>query len=293
MSAGVFLIDGYNLLHAAGMAQSEYRPGDLLRCRTRLLRYLLDRLTAAEVRHATVVFDARDPPPDRPARIVVSGLKVLFANPGGDADALIVSLLERHTAPQRVTLVSSDRALQRAARSTRSKFVGSDEFLNDLDRRRASRRKTPSASATHDDIKPGANLSPAQTAYWLNIFGDVPVTDSQVAERAVESAPATGAGAPTAELESKQKAPARRASRVPGHPRSRDASKPGPAAAQAELDYWLKEFGEAPAADNEPRPQELRISDLENWLREFQAGDVEAEGSRSVRRPAKPKEKKR
>src|SRR5690349_20885382 len=46
MSAGILLIDGYNLLHAAGMAQHDYGPGDLLRCRTRLLKWLLEKLSA-------------------------------------------------------------------------------------------------------------------------------------------------------------------------------------------------------------------------------------------------------
>jgi len=57
MSAGLLLIDGYNLLYAAGMAQNDYRPGDLLRCRTALLRFLLGKLSAAEIKGTTVVFD--------------------------------------------------------------------------------------------------------------------------------------------------------------------------------------------------------------------------------------------
>src|SRR6516225_196667 len=121
MSAGILLIDGYNLLHAAGMAQSDYRPGDLLRCRTRLLRFLLSQLTAVEIKLTTVVFDARDPPPDRPAEVVVSGIRVLFAHAGGDADVMIQRWLEQHRSPKRVTLVTSDRMLQRAARSYGSK----------------------------------------------------------------------------------------------------------------------------------------------------------------------------
>ncbi len=136
MSAGILLIDGYNLMHAAGMAQHDYKPGELLKCRTQLLRYLLGKLSAAEIRGTTIVFDARDPPPDRPAQVVVSGLKVLFANPGGDADVVIQEWLARHPSPRRVTLVSSDRVLQRAARGCRSKFIGSDEFLHEMERRR-------------------------------------------------------------------------------------------------------------------------------------------------------------
>ena len=52
MSARILLIDGYNLLHAAGMGKHDYRPGELLRCRVKLLRYLLDKMSIAEVRAA-------------------------------------------------------------------------------------------------------------------------------------------------------------------------------------------------------------------------------------------------
>src|SRR5437868_5530965 len=100
MPARFLLIDGYNLLHAAGMGRSEYGPGDLQRCRERLLRYLAGKLSAAEIARATVVFDARDPPPDRPSRQTVRGIKVVFANPGGDADVVIQDWLSHHSSPK-------------------------------------------------------------------------------------------------------------------------------------------------------------------------------------------------
>ncbi|HEY2251802.1 MAG TPA: NYN domain-containing protein, partial [Planctomycetaceae bacterium] len=208
MSAGILLIDGYNLMHAAGMAQRDYKPGELLKCRTQLLRFLLGKLSAAEIRAATIVFDARDPPPDRPAQVVISGLKVLFASPSGDADVVIQQWLARHSSPRRVTLVSSDRVLQRAARGCRAKFVGSDEFLHDLERRRAPRgrvdpRAVSAVDAHSDDSKPAAHLSASQTAYWLKIFGDAPpvvVDEAQAASPSVAPAaqvkPAAAAGVP-------------------------------------------------------------------------------------------------
>jgi predicted RNA-binding protein with PIN domain len=293
MSAGILLIDGYNLLHAAGMAQRHYRPGDLLRCRTRLLRHLLDRLTAAEIRHATVVFDARDPPPDRPAQIVVSGLKVLFANPGGDADALIMNWLAHHATPHRVTLVSSDRALQRAARSAHSKFVSCQDFLNELERRRTPRRAGRSRPAAQDDAKPSSHLSPAQTAYWLQIFGDISVPESSATESPRDAPfrpdenPSGAAGSRT-----DQTTPVRRKATPSRHPKSRDTTKPGANAAQEELDYWLQVFGEAPIDGNQPAPQELRISELETWLRAFEAGSVESEKDQGPRHSIRPKRRK-
>ena len=264
MSAGILLIDGYNLMHAAGMAQRDYKPGELFKCRTKLLRFLLGKLSAAEVREATVVFDARDPPPDRPAQVVISGLKVLFANPGGDADVLIQQWLARHPSPGRVTLVSSDRVLQRAARSCSSKFFGSDEFMHDLERRRAPRgRVASSGPRLSDESKPVGHLSAAQTAYWLKIFGDVPVV---IADEAKAASPPHG-------TTSQPKSAARLMPPVSSSRKSRSQDSKSVEKVPDEATYWLQVFGETPTGPNDSSPEELRLADLENWLREFQAGN--------------------
>ena len=281
MSAGILLIDGYNLMHAGGMAQRDYKPGDLLKCRTKLLRYLLGKLSAAEIRNTTIVFDARDPPPDRPAQVVVSGLKVLFANPGGDADVVIQEWLARHSSPRRVTLVSSDRVLQRAARGCRSKFVGSDEFLHDLERRRArqgrsdSTRADSTPGARADDSKPAAHLSASDTAYWLKLFGDVRIDVPAVVaedEAKVDSlVQRTG-------TKSKPAAPAKRP--ACSSPKSRPPeSKPAEKDAD-DLNYWLQVFGEKSADSVASSPDELRLADLEDWLTEFQTRDTKIDDGR-------------
>jgi predicted RNA-binding protein with PIN domain len=293
MSAGILLIDGYNLLHAAGMAQSHYRPGDLLRCRTRLLRHLLDRLTTAEIRHATVVFDARDPPPDRPAQIVVSGLKVLFANPGGDADALIMNWLAHHATPRRVTLVSSDRALQRAARSAHSQFVACQDFLNDLERRRTPRRAGRARPPSEDDAKPSSHLSPAQTAYWLQVFGDIPLPEASAMESQLKlpAQPEEPVNQPVGTREN-QSSPTRRKPPAPRDARAQNTLTPGSNTPQEELDYWLKVFGEAPIDGNQAAPQELRISELESWLRAFELGSDEPDARQGPGQSSRPKRRK-
>ncbi len=267
MSARILLIDGYNLLHAAGMGQRDYKPGDLLRCRTRLLQFLLSKLSNAEVRAATLVFDARDPPPDRPAEIVVSGLKVLFANPGGDADVMIQQWLSRHSTPRRVTLVSSDRALQRSARGCGAKFVGSDEFLDELERRRVTGGKHPTQH--DDDAKPAGQLSDTQTAYWLKIFGDAPVGDAD---------PEPSMEPPVQERVSAKPAP-------PTHGRppqrrkskSRDDTKPTGSIDANELEEWLKVFGDV-SAETERSPEDLRRADLEKWLEQIRAEEEKRDG---------------
>jgi hypothetical protein len=240
MSAGILLIDGYNLLHAAGMAQHDYRPGDLLRCRMRLLKWLLEKLSAAEIRTATVVFDARDPPPDRPAQVVVSGLKVLFANPEGDADVFIQNWLTRHPSPRRVTLVSGDRALQRAARGCGSKSVSSIDFFRDLERRRNARsvRGGTAKAPADDDSKPAGTVSASQMAHWLKIFGEVPVVESDEIDQPPTTSPTT-ASAPA-----KSKPTTSRRTRRARSRQRHDDSKPTARLTADELAGWLNEFGD-------------------------------------------------
>lgn len=277
MSARTLLIDGYNLLHAAGWGQSEYRPGDLLRCRLKLMRHLLSRLSAAEVQKTTIIFDARDPPPDRPARAIVSGLTVLFANPGGDADVAIKNWLATHSSPRQVTLVSSDRELQRAARQCGARFSGSDDFLVDLDRRRGPRRaahekKSPSRT---DDSKPSPRVTASETAHWLKVFGDVPVVEPDGDDRLPQ--PVKKTTLPTKSTSNHQTGI--RPRRRPNSSDTPAASKPGESDAHDELAYWLKIFSDLPAGATAASPDELRLSDLEKWLEQSE-GEIDDKRSR-------------
>jgi len=164
-----------------------------------------------------------------------------------------------------VTLVSSDRVLQRAARGCRSKFIGSDEFLHELERRREPRGRAQSTSAHSkhtDDAKPATHLSASQTAYWLKIFGDVPVVVPDEAPAARSAVPPPPKLKPAAH--SGRAAPQPRKSRSHG-------SRPVEKTAQDDAEYWLQVFGELSTDSIAASPDELRLADLENWLKEFQA----------------------
>lgn len=166
MPARFHIIDGYNLLYAAGYGQADYAPGELLRARTKLLRKLLDVLSPAEVQRTTVVFDAREPPPGRPDRVNVGGITVVFAREGGVADDLIVEMVRSHSAPKQVTVVSSDHRIQRGIRGRRGEAIDSDAFLDHLAGRA---RATKPASAPPATPPPETELE-----HWLTVFGRVP-----------------------------------------------------------------------------------------------------------------------
>lgn len=172
---GDLLIDGYNLLHAAGLARRTYGPGEFERTRQRLLKLVAGQLLARERERTTVVFDAPQqslgPSPPR----VIYGIRVIFAGGEGDADAVIERLIESNTAPRRLHVISSDHRIQRAARRRRSKFYDSEQFLDRIFRRRGPDERARRAEPIE---KQQGLTAPGEIEAWMRAFGDVgPVTD--------------------------------------------------------------------------------------------------------------------
>lgn len=170
MATPYLLIDGYNLLHGAGLARQTYGPGDLERCRHRLLRLLVTYLTNEERNRAKVVFDAYEAPAGLPNRTKFEGLQVRFADPGHDADSLIEELIAAHSAPRQIIVVSGDRRLQKAAHRRRAKFIGSVAFLEEILQRIPRRDREETAEGPHP--KYDGELTSGELAHWMDLFGE-------------------------------------------------------------------------------------------------------------------------
>lgn len=260
MSARFLIIDGYNLLYAAGMGKASYGPRDLERCRHRLLNFLGDKLTAAEQARATVIFDARHPPPDAPRLQMHGPLRVFFATPHGDADLFIEDLLVSHSAPKQVTLVSSDHRLQAVARRRKAKPIDSEAFFDELDRRRSKAEPPVSRRSRESDRKQTGGLSDAELAHWLNVFGGIDT--AKTAEPAATEPPLASDRAEhphqpitAARTEPKSASKPRksgpgsgrgttaRAKRNQPRGKSTDVTDAEITAWRSELERWLKELG--------------------------------------------------
>ena len=169
------IIDGYNLLHAAGLARRRYGPGQLQRCRAQLLAYLAKHLTDTERQRATVVFDAAEAPPGLPRQFTAAGIAVRFAAPGKDADDTIEELIAAHSAPRQVRVISSDHRLQRSAQKRRGAFIDSEDFMQELDRRGPISEKTDmQPEPPPSNRKDGARAGETETDRWLQVFGEMP-----------------------------------------------------------------------------------------------------------------------
>ncbi|MBL6829882.1 MAG: NYN domain-containing protein [Pirellulales bacterium] len=156
------LIDGYNLLHAAGVFGETRGPGGFEASRRALLEALARLLGDARDK-ATVVFDATDAPPGLPARSLHDGIQVVFARDYPSADALIEDMIEAHNAPTSLTVVSADNRVIAAARRRRAKAVPSGEWFAEL---RAAARQSP-----QPETKPPPPENDFEVERWLREFG--------------------------------------------------------------------------------------------------------------------------
>jgi len=156
------IIDGYNLLHAAGVFGADRGPRGFEQSRAALLDLVAD-LTGDRAADTIVVFDAARAPDGLPARLTHGPLRVWFAREYPDADSLIEELVAADTAPGQLVVVSSDRRLQAAARRRRARAVGCDQWLAEARTARRARAGSPAE-------KPAAP-GPDGAEEWKRYFG--------------------------------------------------------------------------------------------------------------------------
>ena len=164
MAQPTLFIDGYNLLHAAGLARPTYGPGDLGRARDRLLSLLGELLTAEQLAKTVVVFDAKESVTFHGSERMQSGVRVVFPDRGVEADEVLERMIRKHTAPRGLRVVSSDHRVQIAATRRKATAVDSDTFL------RTSRRE---AAKDRGPEKPAAGpVSTGEVELWVNEIRD-------------------------------------------------------------------------------------------------------------------------
>lgn len=195
------LIDGYNLMHAAGLIRGKLVGKQLEGARERLVKRVAFHMTKDERAHTIVIFDAKVAPAMASREAFIEGIRVLYPEPGHEADELIEELIRQDMTPRKLRIVSSDRRLHRAARERLAVAVASDRFLDELDERRVRRERDDSTTArvAAGPVRPSASLpvtppespvSPSPRAgrrspdihevdYWLKEFGTVEIPSEE------------------------------------------------------------------------------------------------------------------
>ena len=164
------LIDGYNLMYAAGIDGGGRGPGGLERSRFALIRFIAGALSDAERGLSTIVFDAAGAPPGLPSTFVIDGLQVRFAKGYDDADALLEEMIAADHSPRKLTVVSSDHRVQRAAKRRRAIALDSDVWYEGVLR---ARNESQSQAKAIEPAKPEGFVRDDELQFWLDrIVGD-------------------------------------------------------------------------------------------------------------------------
>ncbi len=155
----MFIIDGHNLLHTVlKVEEASEATGDVGLCR------VVGRYLSLIGRPGVIVFDGIGPP-DKSGFDEVGNLEVLFSGRSPDADSVIEDKIIASTAPKRVTVVSSDRRLRKAARARKCTSLKSEVFWENMQKQLSRKRSTPEPTAKRH------GLSEGETDQWLDAFG--------------------------------------------------------------------------------------------------------------------------
>ncbi len=128
------IIDGHNLLRSIQKAFEDFESITAVR-----LCQIVGRFLKLMGEKGEIVFDGTGPR-DKSGFDNISNLEVFFAGIGMDADTVIEDKIKASTAPRRLTVVSSDRRLRKAARARKAISVKSELFWNSV-QKQLSRKK--------------------------------------------------------------------------------------------------------------------------------------------------------
>ena len=192
-----WLIDGYNVMHAAGAVDGRKGRERFRLARRRFLNELADALGPL-VHETTVVFDASKPPGDFPVESVYKGITVVFAVADADADARIERMIARHSNPKALTVVSTDRRVRQAATRRKARALKADDFLDRMSTLAYEHQRPPKED--RPDAKPSpTSMDDAEKAHWNEVFGSI--EDDPKIRKALKPGPGMLTDAEIAEIQ--------------------------------------------------------------------------------------------
>jgi predicted RNA-binding protein with PIN domain len=227
------LIDGYNLMHAAGFARERYAPGQLEQERERFLGWLWRRIPPPLRNRTVVVFDGGGSDNEYLGQASFREMRLLYSPRGCEADDIIEELIAEHSSPRQLQVISSDHRLHRAARRRKAASLDSEVFLAGLAR---LARQARERQRELEELSKSTGELPAETREWLAVFAEA---DQWLAEARRE----TAVEAPVSPTGTASGAPA--AASLPASPPSDPSQSPPAATVDAdELAFWEARLAE-------------------------------------------------
>lgn len=168
----LLLIDGYNVVAPIAPPGRNPDPRWLERERKQFVDRLIKHLDAKIRSRTCVVFDAANPPPDRPSQFSEEGIEIRFAVNYPEADDLLEEMIAAHSSPKRLAVVSSDIRVQTAAKRRGCTPFESQPWLDRLlEGELQLAIPKPSKKTRKDDDQKPRRTSTEEVETWMKEFG--------------------------------------------------------------------------------------------------------------------------
>jgi predicted RNA-binding protein with PIN domain len=167
------LIDGYNLLFQSGLGGRARGPGWIQQARGQLINFLHAHMGDHWTTSTTIVFDKSQGKETQLDYHTQRGMRIVFAIEHPEADDLIEELIQAHTSPKSLMVVSSDLRVRRRAVTRRARSVDSEAFLRMLEGGQFLEPPTGQEAFKGDSIDEADRLSDSEVQFWLREFGDL------------------------------------------------------------------------------------------------------------------------
>ena len=155
----MYIIDGYNLLKSIQKTASDFEQiSEIELCR------LIGSFLRIKKQDGVIIFDGTEPR-ENACFNTLSGLEVIFAGPGKDADTLIEQKIKCDSAPRRLLVVSDDRRIRKAARARKATSLKSERFWTDLQKALKKKKRIAEPPEKRHGLDEG------QTKHWMEHFG--------------------------------------------------------------------------------------------------------------------------
>ncbi|MFA5865576.1 MAG: NYN domain-containing protein [Phycisphaerae bacterium] len=155
------LIDGYNLYF---YAKSLFGEEDIDLSVAMFCR-IIDEWVGRTGQDVRIIFDGNVPPTLRQNQKHFGRVAIEFTSRNSDADTVIESYIGINTAPKRLTIVSSDLRIRKAAIRRKCKVVKSDEFWAKVAKKLSREKIKP------EPREKTVGIFSHEREFWLNIFG--------------------------------------------------------------------------------------------------------------------------
>ena len=157
----MYIFDGYNIYHAAKKALEQWANITVMG----LCEYIAGDLNYIK-QPGKMIYDGVRPR-GREDIAQMGSIWIYYSGDyNTDADTLIEELIDHDSAPKRLTIVSSDRRIRSAAKKRKCMSLTSHEYLAEM-----VRRYSRPAPAAKDAKQKYQGLTPAETKYWMKVFG--------------------------------------------------------------------------------------------------------------------------